>query len=107
MTKTAKKTKAPARKAKSKRVAKGARKVAAKANGEAKARTARADSKQAQFIAAMQSADGISITEAAERFGWQPHTVRGAIAGAIKKRLKLDVTAEKHAERGTVYRIAK
>src|SRR5207248_9797012 len=60
-------------------------------NGKAQvpARQARADSKQAQFIAAMQTKDGISITEAAERFGWQQHTVRGAIAGAIKKKLKL------------------
>ena len=27
--------------------------------------------------------------------GWQPHTVRGAIAGALKKRLGLEVTSEK------------
>jgi hypothetical protein len=36
--------------------------------------------------------------------GWQAHSVRGAIAGAIKKKLKLDVASEK-AEGGRVYRI--
>ena len=37
---------------------------------------------------------------------WQPHTVRGAIAGALKKKLGLDVTSEKDEKRGRVYRIA-
>jgi hypothetical protein len=37
---------------------------------------------------------------------WQPHTVRGAIAGALKKRLGLDVTSEKSQARGRVYRLA-
>jgi hypothetical protein len=36
---------------------------------------------------------------------WQPHTVRGAIAGALKKKLGLKVTAEKVEDRGRVYRI--
>jgi hypothetical protein len=34
---------------------------------------------------------------------WQPHTVRGAIAGALKKKLGLDVTWEKDEKRGRVY----
>jgi hypothetical protein len=67
----------------------------------------RADSKQARFIAAMRTAKGMSITEAAKEFGWQQHTVRGAIAGAIKVRLGLKVEAEQDEKRGTVYRIAK
>jgi hypothetical protein len=37
--------------------------------------------------------------------GWQSHTVRGAMAGALKKRLGLTITSEKE-ERGRVYRIA-
>jgi hypothetical protein len=103
--KTVKKTKAR-KPAKAKRVAKAARKLDAEGDGEAKARAPRIDSKQAQLIAAMQTDKGISITEAAERFGWQAHTVRGAIAGAIKKKLGLTVEATKDGARGTVYRIA-
>ena len=35
------------------------------------------------------------------RLKWQPHTVRGAIAGALKKKLGLDVQSEKVEGRGT------
>jgi hypothetical protein len=35
----------------------------------------------------------------------QPHTARGAIAGALKKKLGLDVTSEKVENRGRVYRL--
>ena len=88
-------------------------KAAPKAKGEAakpaKAKAAmstpRKESKQALFIEAMRTAKGISITEAAERFGWQAHTVRGAVAGAVKAKLGLKVEAERDEKRGTVYRI--
>jgi hypothetical protein len=46
------------------------------------------------------------IEEIIEAFGWQPHTVRGAIAGALKKKLGLAVTSEKIEGRGRVYLIA-
>jgi len=65
----------------------------------------RDDSKQARFIEALQSAQGMSITEAGAEFGWQPHTVRGAVAGAVKKKMGFEVTAERDEKRGTVYRI--
>jgi hypothetical protein len=99
---------AKAKRAKAKKPAKGKRAAKAKGKTAKAAKPAqRADSKQARFIAAMRTAKGMSITEAAEAFGWQQHTVRGAIAGAIKKRLGLKVTAEADDKRGTVYRIAK
>ena len=34
---------------------------------------------------------------------WQSHTVRGAMAGALKKKLGLEVTSEKVEGRGRVY----
>lgn len=94
---------AKAKRAKAKKPAKGKAKAKAKAAKPAQ----RADSKQARFIAAMRTAKGMSIAEAAKAFDWQKHTVRGAIAGAIKVRLGLKVTAEQDEKRGTVYRIAK
>ena len=48
---------------------------------------------------------GASIDEIVAATGWQPHTVRGAIAGALKKKLRLAVTSEKLAERRRIYRI--
>jgi hypothetical protein len=65
----------------------------------------RKESKQALFIEAMRTAKGIGITEAAERFGWQAHTVRGAVAGGLKVKLGLKVEAERDDKRGTIYRI--
>jgi hypothetical protein len=45
----------------------------------------RAGSKMAEVIAMLQRAKGATITEIMSAMGWQRHTVRGFIAGAIKK----------------------
>jgi hypothetical protein len=37
--------------------------------------------------------------------GWLSHTVRGAMAGALKKKLGLTITSDKIDGRGRVYRI--
>lgn len=63
------------------------------------------DSKQAQLIEMLKTPDGATIEEIVKKFGWQQHTVRGAIAGALKKKLGLNVTSEKIENRGRVYRI--
>ncbi len=76
--------------------------AAAKASTEPKVREG---SKQAQLITMLQTPDGATIAEIAAAFGWQLHTVRGAIAGALKKKLGLDVTSEKIDGRGRVYRL--
>ncbi len=65
----------------------------------------RADSKQAQLIEMLKSPKGATIDEIVAAFGWQPHTARGVIAGALKKKLGLDVTSEKDERRGRVYRL--
>jgi hypothetical protein len=74
---------------------------------EPKARRTRDASKQAKLIEMLRRAKGATIEEIAEAFSWQHHTVRGAIAGALKKKLGLDVTSEKDDKRGRVYRIEK
>jgi DNA-binding MarR family transcriptional regulator len=66
----------------------------------------RKDSKQAQLIVMLRRAKGASIDEVVEALEWQPHTVRGAIAGALKKKLGFEVTSEKDEKRGRIYRIA-
>jgi hypothetical protein len=48
--------------------------------------------------------EGATIEQIVAATGWQPHTVRGAFAGALKKRLGLTVTSEKVEGRGRVYR---
>jgi len=49
--------------------------------------------------------EGATVAEVVEATNWQPHTVRGAFAGALKKRLGLTVTSEKEEDRGRVYRV--
>ena len=73
---------------------------------KSKPKAHRADSKQAQLIAMLKAPKGASIDEIVTAFGWQPHTVRGAIAGALKKKLGLNVVSEKSEGRGRIYRIA-
>jgi DNA-binding NarL/FixJ family response regulator len=83
------------------------RATAKNAKGAAKtASTPRTDSKQSQLIAMLKQPDGATIAEIAKALGWLPHTVRGAIAGALKKKLGLNVESEKVDDRGRVYRIA-
>lgn len=65
----------------------------------------RAGTKQAQVIALLQRVEGATIAEIVEATGWQAHTARGAISGALKKKLGLSITTEKVEGRGTVYRI--
>jgi hypothetical protein len=65
----------------------------------------RANSKQAQLVEMLQRPEGTTIEEIVKKFEWQPHTVRGALAGALKKRLGLNVQSEKVEKRGRVYRI--
>jgi hypothetical protein len=68
-------------------------------------RKVRAGTKQAQLIEMLKRPEGATIDEIVAAFGWQPHTVRGAIAGALKKNLGLMVNSEKVENRGRVYRI--
>jgi hypothetical protein len=67
--------------------------------------TPRAGTKQAALIAMLRAPDGATIEEITTATGWQAHTARGAIAGALKKKLSLDVISEKVEGRGRVYRI--
>jgi hypothetical protein len=62
----------------------------------------RAGTKQAKLIALLR--EGATIDEMVAATGWQSHTVRGAMASALKKRLGLAIASKKE-ERGRVYRI--
>lgn len=63
----------------------------------------RAGSKEAAMIAMLRQ--GATVDEMAEAFGWQKHTVRGAMAGAIKKKRGLTITSAKTEDGRRVYRI--
>ena len=65
----------------------------------------RAGTKQAQIIALLQRPEGATIAEIVEVTGWQAHSARGMISGALKKKLGLMITSAKEDGRGAVYRI--
>jgi hypothetical protein len=64
----------------------------------------RPGSKQALVIDLLRRDGGATIAEVAHATGWQPHSVRGAISGTVKKKLGLVVNSEK-STRGRIYRI--
>jgi hypothetical protein len=112
----------PAQAAMTRRAAKGkakAKAVKAKATQAKAAPTAkptpRAGTKQATLIDLLQRSEGATVEQIAAATGWQHHTIRGAISGALKKKLGLKVEATRTREVGpektgakgssTVYRI--
>ena len=67
--------------------------------------TPRTGTKQAQIITLLQRPEGATIAEIVVATGWQAHSARGMISGALKKKLGLPVTTEKVEGRGTVHRL--
>jgi uncharacterized protein DUF3489 len=78
---------------------------ASRSSTKRKTRTPR-QSKQAAVIEMLRRPEGATIDALVAATGWQPHTVRGAISGALKKKLGLDVVSEKSDGGARVYRIA-
>lgn len=66
----------------------------------------RKGTKQAVLVEMLKAKAGASIQDIVSATGWQAHTVRGAIAGTIKKKLGYSVETEAVENRGRVYRIA-
>ena len=61
--------------------------------------------KQQVLIDMLKRDGGATMEQMVEATGWLAHTVRGAISGALRKKLGLTVTSEKVDGRGRVYRI--
>ena len=69
--------------------------------------TQRAGTKQAMLIAMLQGPEGATLEEITSATQWQPHSARGAMSGALGKKLGFMVTSAKEIGRGRVYRIYK
>jgi hypothetical protein len=61
--------------------------------------------KQQIMIDLLRRPKGAGIEEITAATGWQSHTVRGAMSGALKKKLGLEITSKKVEGLGRVYRI--
>ena len=58
--------------------------------------TPRAGTKQAQMIELLKRPEGATVEQIAAATGWQKHTIRGAISGALKKKLGPDGRGHAH-----------
>jgi hypothetical protein len=72
--------------------------------GESKPKGTRQGSKAAQVVAMLQRSNGATLAEIMDKMGWQKHTVRGFMAGAMKKAGYL-VESFKSAKGDRTYRI--
>jgi hypothetical protein len=67
--------------------------------------SSRKQTKQAACLALLRGADGASIDELQKATGWQAHSVRGFLAGAVKRKLGFPLTSDKDAGGVRRYRI--
>ena len=74
------------------------------AAGVAKRQSSNAGSKQSRVIAMLQSPAGATIAAMMKATGWQQHSVRGFLAGVVRKRLKLKL-GSKEVDGERVYQI--
>ena len=65
----------------------------------------RDNSKQAAVIALLSRPEGATLAQITEATQWQLHTTRGFLAGAVKKRLGLQLTSEKPEGGVRIYRV--
>src|SRR5436190_5089678 len=72
---------------------------------DAKGTKANPSSKQSRLIAMLQSPSGATIAAMMKATGWQQHSVRGFLAGVVRKRLKLKLGSKK-VDGNRVYHIA-
>jgi hypothetical protein len=63
-------------------------------------------SKQNTVLSMLRQSSGASVAAIMKATGWQAHSVRGFLAGVVKKNLKLTLDSEKSGEK-RIYRIAK
>lgn len=64
----------------------------------------RSDTKHARILAMLRSPAGTTIAAIMTATDWQQHSVRGFLAGVVRKKLGLNLVSEQ-SDKGRVYRI--
>jgi hypothetical protein len=76
--------------------------------GKARARSTksvvRSDTKHARIIAMLRAPAGTTIAAIMTATAWQQHSVRGFLAGVVRKKLDLNLVSEL-TDKGRIYRI--
>jgi len=90
--------------AKPKKTAKASKKVVAR---ERKTTTPRPESKGAKILALIRRPKGATLAELAKLTGWQNHSIRGFLSGAVGKKMGLTVDSARREDGERVYSIKK
>ncbi|MBN9533297.1 MAG: DUF3489 domain-containing protein [Alphaproteobacteria bacterium] len=72
---------------------------------EAAKRTIAPNSKLGTLLALLRREEGSTVAEMVKATGWQPHSIRGALSGTVRKKLGLELQSSK-IDRVRIYRIA-
>jgi hypothetical protein len=83
-----------------------ATKTAQQSQNERKPKQRESRSKQSHVIAMLRSPAGATIDAMMKATGWQQHSVRGFLAGVVRKRLNLKLSSEK-VDGNRIYQIKK
>ncbi len=98
------KAKAAAKQAK-KTAAKSTAKAAKRKRAVAKPAVAREGSKKADVLGLLEQKGGATLEQIMKATGWQAHSVRGFISGALGKKMGLTVVSERRDDGERVYSI--
>ncbi len=90
------------KKAKSAPKAKAAKKAP---KGSRKAAGARDGSKTAKVLGLLKRPNGVTLKELMKATGWQPHSVRGFLSGAIRKKMGITVASTKAEDGERIYQV--
>jgi hypothetical protein len=82
----------------------GASKPQKGSSAKAASVSCRTVTKHDRVLALLRSAGGATIAGMMRATGWQPHSVRGFLAGVVKRKLGLNLASEK-TNSGRLYRI--
>ena len=83
----------------------GAAKAPQQGTIDPRGKKAEPGSKQSRVIAMLQSPAGATIAAIMQATGWQQHSVRGFLAGVVRRRLKLKLGSKK-VDGTRMYRVA-
>jgi len=72
---------------------------------QATRKATRNSSKQAHVLEMLRRTGGVTIPQIMDATGWQQHSVRGFLSGAVKKKLGLKVISEKSKNGIRTYRV--
>jgi hypothetical protein len=89
---------------KPKKAAKAGKKAA---KPERKATTPRPESKGAKILAVIRRPKGATLAELVKLTGWQNHSIRGFLSGAVGKKMGLTVDSARREDGERVYSIKK